>query len=127
MRSTMWRPGVRFPRVDMSTGSTSLTDIANGVYDAQITAWAKGAAAWGKPFVLRLDAEMNGAWYSYGAQARSNPQSFVAMWRHVHDLFVAAGATNVSWHWDPNVDPENRPDAARKACIPVMPTLTGPA
>ncbi len=95
------------PSVDMTTGSTPLTDIANGVYDTQITAWAKAAAAWHKPFVLRLDAEMNGAWYNYGAQARSNPQSFVAMWRHVHDLFVAAGATNVSWHWCPNVDPES--------------------
>ena len=95
------------PVVDMSTANTPLTDIANGVYDAQITAWAKGAAAWGKPLVLRLDAEMNGQWYGFGAQARSNPQSFVAMWRHVHDLFVAAGATNVAWHWCPNVDPEN--------------------
>ncbi len=95
------------PVVDMSTGSTPLVDIANGAYDAQITAWAKAAAAWGQPFVLRLDAEMNGTWYNFGAQARTNPQSFVAMWRHVHDLFVAAGATNVSWHWCPNVDPES--------------------
>ena len=95
------------PVVDMSTESTALTDISSGVYDAQITAWAKKAAAWGKPFVLRLDAEMNGAWYSYGSQARANPQLFVAMWRHVHDLFVAAGATNVSWQWCPNVDPDN--------------------
>jgi hypothetical protein len=95
------------PVVDMSTGSTALTDISSGVYDAQITAWAKKAAAWGKPFVLRLDAEMNGAWYSYGSQARPNPQLFVAMWRHVHDLFVAAGAKNVSWQWCPNVDPDN--------------------
>jgi len=95
------------PVVDMSTGSALLTDITAGVYDTQITAWAQAAAAWGHPFVLRLDAEMNGAWYGYGAQARSNPAAFVAMWRHVHDLFVAAGATNVSWHWCPNVDPEN--------------------
>ena len=57
--------------------------------------------------VLRLDAEMNGAWYDYGSQAGQNPQAFVAMWRHVHDLFVAAGATNVSWQWCPNVDPES--------------------
>ena len=91
----------------MSTGSTPLTDISAGTYDSQITAWAKAAAAWNKPLVLRLDAEMNGGWYDYGSQARQNPQAFVAMWQHVHDLFVAAGATNVSWQWCPNVDPES--------------------
>ena len=103
------------PVVDIGTGSTPLTDITKGVYDAQITARASAAASWGKPFVLRLDAEMNGTWYGYGAQARTNPQAFVAMWRHVHDLFVAAGATNVSWHWCPNVDQENNPDPARES------------
>lgn len=82
------------------------TGIASGLYDTQISDWAASAAAWGKPFKLRLDCEMNGAWYDYGAQARGNPAVFVAMWQHVHDLFVKAGASNVSWHWCPNVDPE---------------------
>jgi beta-mannanase len=25
------------------------------------------------------------------------------MWRHVHDIFVQAGATNVLWVWSPNI------------------------
>jgi hypothetical protein len=95
------------PVLDVSTGSTLLTDYTSGKQDTQITAWAKGAAAWGKPFVFRLNCEMNGTWYNYGSQARSNPTQFTAMWKHFHDLFVAAGAKNVSWHWCPNVDPEN--------------------
>ncbi len=95
------------PVVDMMTFSTPLTDIAAGKYDAQITAYAQAAKAWGKPFVLRLDCEMNGSWYSYGAQARTNPASFVQAWRKFHDLFASAGATNVSWHWCPNIDPES--------------------
>jgi hypothetical protein len=95
------------PVLDVSTGSTPLTDFTLGKHDAAITAWAKDAAAWGKPFVLRLDAEMNGTWYDFGAQARKSPTAFTAAWRSIRDLFDAAGATNVSWHWCPNVDPEN--------------------
>jgi hypothetical protein len=94
------------PVYDVATGGT-LADYTAGKYNAQITAWAKSLAAWGKPIVFRLDCEMNGTWYGYGAQARKDPASFVAMWRHVHDLFTAAGANNASWHWCPNVDPEN--------------------
>src|SRR5205823_6909101 len=30
--------------------------------------------------------------------------SYIAMWRHVHDVFVEEGATNVRWVWSPNVD-----------------------
>ena len=56
--------------------------------------------------MLRLDAEMNAAsGTASGLRPGPNPQLFVAMWRHVHDLFVAAGATNVAWQWCPNVDP----------------------
>ena len=33
----------------------------------------------------------------------SGPGDFVNAWRHMHDLFVAAGATNVKWVWSPNV------------------------
>jgi hypothetical protein len=29
------------------------------------------------------------------------------MWRHVHDIFYGAGATNVNWVWCPNIDPTN--------------------
>ena len=28
---------------------------------------------------------------------------FVAAWRHIHDLFAAAGANNVIWMWNPNI------------------------
>jgi beta-mannanase len=28
--------------------------------------------------------------------------SFVAMWKHVHDIFVKEGATNVRWFWCPS-------------------------
>lgn len=104
------------PVVDVQTqpGLGTLADIAAGKYDTKIVACAKGAATLG-PFVLRIDAEMNGGWYDFGKEIRAlnaaNPGSgntaFVGAWRKIHDLFRANGASNVSFHWCPNVDPEN--------------------
>lgn len=80
-------------------------DIYNGAHDAYITQWAKDAKAWGHPFFLRFDWEMNGNWqYSWSDQLNGNlPGDYVKMWRHVHDIFVAQGATNVTWVWCPNI------------------------
>jgi mannan endo-1,4-beta-mannosidase len=92
------------PEIDMSSDSTSLADIANGVYDNSIKAWANNVKAWGKPFFLRWDWEMNGTWFGWGSQAQANPAAFVAMWRHFHDVVVGQGATNVTWVWCPNLE-----------------------
>ena len=92
--------------VDMSTGSVSLSDIAAGVYDSSIKTWFQEAAAWGHPFYLIPDAEMNGTWEPYSPGQNGNTAtSFVSAWRHMHDLAAQAGATNVTWVWAPNVDP----------------------
>ncbi len=92
--------------VDMSTGTTTDKDIANGVYDASIRTWMQQAAAWGHPFFLILDVEMNGTWEPYSPGVNGNTAAdFVNMWRHMHDLAVQAGATNITWVWAPNVDP----------------------
>jgi hypothetical protein len=84
-----------------------LSDVANGTYDSYIRSYAKAAAAWGHPFFLRFDWEMNGNWFNWGSQANgNNAAEYVAAWRHVHDIFTEVGATNVSWVWCPNVDPD---------------------
>jgi beta-mannanase len=81
-----------------------LSAIANGAWDEYISQWAAAAAAWGKPFFLRFDHEMNGWWYPWSEQVNGNkPGEFVAAWRHVHDIFVQQGATNATWVWCPNV------------------------
>jgi Glycosyl hydrolase family 26/Fibronectin type III domain len=92
--------------IDMDTGSVSLRSIANGSEDAAITTWAKQAAAYGHPFFLRLDWEMNGGWFPWGTTSsnQNTPADYVAAWRHIHDLFVTAGATNTTWVWCPNVN-----------------------
>jgi hypothetical protein len=78
--------------------------IASGVKDAYITQWARAARAWGHPFFLRFAWEMNGTWFPWGVGAHGNSAAdYVAMWRHVHDIFTQVGATNVTWVWCPNV------------------------
>ncbi len=86
----------------------SLASIINGSHDAYITQFAQAAAAWGKPFFLRFAAEMNGNWYAWGQGVNGNtPDQYVGAWRHVHDLFVDAGATNAIWVWCPNIEQPN--------------------
>lgn len=90
--------------MDMSTGTVPLRDIAAGNYDSSIITWAKNVKAWGRPFFLRLDTEMNGTWEDYGPTKNGNtPTDFINMWKHFHDVVVGQGATNVTWFWVPNV------------------------
>jgi hypothetical protein len=97
------------PAIGISTKRTPHRTIADGAYDASITAWARAARAWGRPFFLLWDVEMNGWWEPYSAGVNGNTAAdFVRAWRHVHDLVRAAGATNVTWVWCPNVDPWRR-------------------
>ena len=95
--------------IDMDTGSTSLASIANGSEDAAITAWAQQAKAYGHPFFLRLDWEMNGGWFPWGTTSsnQNTPAEYVAAWRHIHDIFAAQGATNATWVWCPNLEGGN--------------------
>jgi len=90
------------PRVE---GAYSNQRITSGGFDAFIRDWADGLKATGRLVLLRLDHEMNGNWYAWAPGINGNtPASYVAMWRHVHDVFVEEGATNVRWVWSPNVD-----------------------
>jgi len=81
-----------------------LSSIIAGEFDPYIDRWAAAARKLGLPFGLRFDHEMNGFWYPWSEQANGNQAGeFVRAWRHVHDRFTAAGATNVIWIWSPNV------------------------
>jgi hypothetical protein len=83
-----------------------LADVSEGHYDAFIKEFAEEAKAWGHPFFLRFDWEMNADWMPWSEQVNGNgPGQFVAAWRHVHDIFAQVGADNVTWTWCPYVDP----------------------
>jgi hypothetical protein len=99
---------------DYSNPDTTLRAINAGRHDDGIRAFAQAAAAWGKPFFLRFNWEMNGDWFPWGASRGDNSSAqFVKAWRRVHDIFAAAGATNVTWVWCPVADPYHvEPDIA---------------
>ncbi|HEY2333813.1 MAG TPA: glycosyl hydrolase, partial [Solirubrobacterales bacterium] len=76
-------------------------------YDSYIREFAEGAKEWGHPFFLRFNWEMNGNWFEWSEGVNGNqPGEYVAAWRHVHDIFTSVGATNATWVWCPNIDPE---------------------
>jgi Glycosyl hydrolase family 26 len=92
-----WARGA-IPMVTMGLGpGITLGEIAAGGQDTVIRAWARAAKEWAHPFLFNPWWEMNGEWYSWGRSP-----SFVAAWRHFHDLVVAEGATNVTWTWTTN-------------------------
>jgi mannan endo-1,4-beta-mannosidase len=77
-----------------------LINIIEGQYDPQIKVWAGNAKLWGHPFFLRFAHEPDGNWFPWGEDANGNQRGqYVQAWRHVHDLFTAAGAANVTWVW----------------------------
>jgi hypothetical protein len=86
-----------------------LSDVIEGHHDAYIREFAEAAKAWGHPFFLRFNWEMNGNWFGWSEGVNGNQAGeYVAAWRHVHDIFTQVGATNATWVWCPNVDPESK-------------------
>jgi mannan endo-1,4-beta-mannosidase len=96
--------------IDLQSGRAWLRDIAKGAYDTSFVRWAQQARAYGRPFFLRWDWEMNGNWFPWGTtrRSRNSPADYVAAWRHIHDIFTRVGAANVTWVWCPNVDPRRK-------------------
>lgn len=90
----------RIPLVNWEPDGIDFNDIVSGALDDTINARAAGAKAVApKKFFLDFAAEMNGdeAWSGNDAPL------YVQAYRHIHDLFEAAGAKNVVWVWCPNV------------------------
>jgi hypothetical protein len=86
-----------------------LSDVASGAFDSYIREFAESAKAWGHPFFLRFDWEMNGSWFTWGTGVNGNQRGeLVPAWQHVHDIFTAVGATNATWVWCPYADATNR-------------------
>src|SRR6204780_5890254 len=81
----------RIPLVNWEPHKVDFNKIVDGSLDTTIVARANGAKALGKKFFLDFAAEMNGdeAW------GGNNAPLYVTAYRHIHDIFVAAGATNV--------------------------------
>jgi hypothetical protein len=78
----------------------ALERIAAGDFDGYIKQWATAAASFGQPMQIRFAHEMNGTWYPWSVGLNGNSsRDYQNAYRHVHDMFVEAGATNVQWVW----------------------------
>ena len=77
-----------------------LKDIIGGKWDSYIKSRGAEFATVGAPIMIRWGHEFNGNWYPWGlANNSSDPSQYVTAYKRVHDLVVAAGATNVQWVW----------------------------
>ena len=86
----------RIPMV--SWGRTYATEVSAGMHDDLIRARADGVKALGKPILIRLWWEPEVTRWS---QYAGTPAQYIDAWRHIHDIFVARGATNAEWVWCP--------------------------
>lgn len=75
--------------------------IASGKQDTYIAQFAKDAAVYHYPFLIRPMAEMDGNYYPWGysVNGNTNTADFVAAWKHIVDIFRQQGATNVQFVW----------------------------
>ncbi|MFN8620861.1 MAG: glycosyl hydrolase [Chloroflexota bacterium] len=92
-----WQPDPLDRGLDLSFRS-----IARGDHDPYLVRWARAAAAYGRPVLVRFAFEMNGTWFPWSVGRPGNsPAEFVAAWRHVVGLVRAEGATDVRFIWNP--------------------------
>jgi mannan endo-1,4-beta-mannosidase len=81
-------------------------DILNGSYDPYLLEFAKQAALWKRPFMMRFAHEMNVERYHWGTKKKGygpeSPYIYKRMFRYVVTIFQKAGAKNVLWVFCPN-------------------------
>ncbi|MDX6658132.1 MAG: hypothetical protein QOH62_2925 [Solirubrobacteraceae bacterium] len=97
-----WEPWDSSRQLGAAQSGFRLSGIIQGAHDSYIKRWARQIAAYKRPVMLRFAQEMNGRWYPWSESANGNHRGeFVRAWRHVHAIFVKAGASNVRWVWAP--------------------------
>jgi hypothetical protein len=82
-------------------------DILAGKDDAYFLHLAQMSKQFGKPFLLSIDHEMNGSWFSYsqyynrGGTTDWTAAKYIQIWRKIYKIFQDNGATNVAFAWCP--------------------------
>lgn len=87
--------------VQMQPNGVTLDSIAAGRSDGYLRAYAGALIGFGHPVLLSFGHEMNGDWYPWG-YGHASPAAFTAAWRHIVEVFRAAGAANATWLWTVN-------------------------
>jgi hypothetical protein len=87
----------RIPLITIGNGA-STAEVAEGRHDVYLRQLSEAVRKLGKPvfigYAQRMDAEGNDRWVD-------SPESFVAAWRHVREVFAGLP---VSWVWTPTAD-----------------------
>jgi PKD repeat protein len=81
--------------VNIESRPYTYASIASGAEDAGLIKQAQGVASINEPVYVTFEHEPD----VKTKVSRGTPAQFVAAWQHVHDLFVANGATNALWVW----------------------------
>ena len=78
-------------------------DMRRGIWHERIAEFARQAKEFGRPFLFRLNNEMNSDWTSYGGVNNLlDPDLFVENWRMVYQIFEDEGVDNAIWIFNPN-------------------------
>jgi hypothetical protein len=93
-----WRTGAGPNQPDYSLQAT-----IDGRWDEQYKQIAKAILDYRDVVLIRFAHEMNGNWYPWGIANGNKPGQYPEAWRHVVNLFRAAGVVNALWIWSPNV------------------------
>lgn len=99
-----WEPWGPTPEGDPS----SVSRITSGAFDTYIDEWAQRLKTYAQPVYLRPFHEMNNPAYAWAyGQNGNSAVDLINAWRHVHERFGRAGATNVRWVWCPNTETDS--------------------
>lgn len=78
----------------------SLANIVAGQHDQYITKFALDAKTYQKKLLLRPLHEANGSYFPWTVGNCGNDvPTYLAAWRHIHDIFRRVGAGNVKFVW----------------------------
>ncbi|MBF4161003.1 glycoside hydrolase family 26 protein [Nocardioides acrostichi] len=92
------------PSAGLGQTTYSMKSIAAGTWNGYLKSWARGAAKYGSPVVIRFAHEMNGTWYPWAIGVDGTTSAdYVGAWNRMRTVFKNAGATNVTFRWNPNV------------------------
>lgn len=84
----------------------TLTRIISGQYDSDLAAWADEAKKFGSELIVNWGWEMNGdftPWNGFHNGSRTlGPRRFKKAYRHIIELMIGRGATNIRWGFHVN-------------------------
>ena len=86
------------PLVQLEPTRAAISAINAGDCDFYLRQYAINVRNFGYPVVIGFGFDMNEAGRSW-ARSHVPPETFIAAWRHIVNLFRRQGADNVSWLW----------------------------